>query len=114
VALIVAAFAAAARLGFVSTLLVYWLLPAQLAGAALGFLFDYWPHRPHTGRGRLKDTAAIMPRYLDPIFLAQNIHLLHHLFPTVPWYRYRSAFLAIEPGVRAEGGLIWDLRLKPA
>jgi len=110
VAGIAAAFAAAAHLGQLSTLFLYWLVPAQLAGTALGFMFDYWPHRPHTGRGRLKDTAVIAPRYFDPLFLSQNIHLLHHLFPTVPWYRYRSAFNAIEPGIRAEGGLIWDLR----
>ncbi|MBI3552038.1 MAG: fatty acid desaturase [Elusimicrobia bacterium] len=110
VALIVLAFASAAWSGHAKALVLYWFVPAQLAGAALGFLFDYWPHRPHTGRGRLKDTAAIAPRYLDPLFLAQNIHLLHHLFPTVPWYRYRAAFGQIEEGIRAEGGLIWDLR----
>lgn len=92
------------------SLLLYWMLPAQLAGTALAFLFDYWPHRPHRARGRLKDTAVIAPRWLDPPFLSQNIHLLHHLFPTVPWYLYRRAFTALEPGIRAEGGLVWDLR----
>lgn len=94
----------AGRLG---ALLLYWVLPAQLAVAALAFLFDYWPHRPHTGRGRLKDTAALVSAWLDPFFLAQNLHLLHHLNPTVPWYRYRRAFAAVEPALRREGALLW-------
>ena len=114
-----AALAAGAALGWGRALLLYWLLPAQLAVAALGFLFDYWPHRPHLGRGRMKDTAAIAPRWLDPAFLAQNLHLVHHLWPTIPWYRYRAAFRVAEPSLREEGGLIWDFRtalarLKPA
>ena len=96
--------------GWAGEMLLYWFLPAQLAVAALAFLFDYWPHRPHAERGRLRDTAAIAPRPLDPLFLAQNLHLVHHLIPTIPWYRYRPAFAALEPGLRLAGARIWDLR----
>lgn len=96
--------------GILGPLLLYWVLPAQLAVALLAFLFDYWPHRPHTGRGRLKDTAALVPRWMDAPFFAQNLHLLHHLNPTVPWYRYREAFSAMEPALRRQGALLWDLR----
>ena len=95
---------------FPAPLFWHWFLPAQLGGAALAFSFDYWPHRPHTGRGRLKDTASIDVRWFDPLFLNQNIHLLHHLFPTIPWYRYRPAWTELLPQVRAAGGLVWDLR----
>jgi fatty acid desaturase len=113
------ALAAGSALGAGRALLLFWWLPAQLAVAALGFLFDYWPHRPHLGRGRMKDTAVIAPRWLDPAFLAQNLHLVHHLWPTIPWYRYRAAFRETEPALREEGGLIWDFwtalaRLKPS
>ena len=90
-------------------MLLYWLLPAQLAGTALAVLFDYWPHRPHAFRGRLRDTAVVAPRWLDAPMLGQNVHLLHHLHPTVPWYRYRAAFERLRPAVAAEGALIWDL-----
>lgn len=108
--LMAAAFAAGAWLGYGRPLLLYWVIPAQLAVAALALLFDYWPHRPHTARGRMRDTAVIEPRWLDPLFLEQNLHLIHHLWPTIPWYRYRSLFREAEPGLRADGGLIWDLR----
>lgn len=108
--LLVVAAIAGLMTAFPGPLFWHWFLPSQIAGAALAFTFDYWPHRPHTGRGRLKDTASIDVRFFDPFFLNQNIHLLHHLFPTIPWYRYRPAWAAILPGVRSEGGLVWDLK----
>ena len=110
VVFLICCFALAATRGFAGPFFLYWLLPAQIGSAALAFAFDYWPHRPHRFQGRLKDTAIIAPRALDPLFLYQNLHLLHHLFPTIPWFRYRAAYGKLEPGIRAEGGLIWDMR----
>lgn len=104
-----AVFAGFCWAGYAKEVVLYWFLPAKLGTAALGLLFDYWPHRPHTERGRMRDTAVIEPRFFDPFFLGQNVHLIHHLFPTIPWYRYRSALRALEPGIRAEGGPIWGL-----
>ncbi|MEK7858566.1 MAG: fatty acid desaturase [Elusimicrobiota bacterium] len=109
-ACIAGAFVWAALSGRLEALVLYWFLPAQLGVMALAFMFDYWPHRPHRVRGRMKDTAAIVPAYLDALFLAQNLHLIHHLFPTIPWYRYRAAFRRLEPGLRAEDALLWDMR----
>ncbi len=114
-----ACLAAAVHLGHAKDFLLYWFLPSQLGSAALALTFDYWPHRPHRARGRMKDTAVIAPRWLDPFFLNQNIHLLHHLYPTIPWYRYRAAFDELEPAIRAGGGMVWDFRtalskLRPA
>lgn len=108
VALLAACVAAAIYHGRALDLALYWFIPSQVASAALAFSFDYWPHRPHRNQGRLRDTAVIAPRGFDWLFLNQNIHLIHHLFPTIPWYRYRAAFTRLEPGIRAEGGIIWD------
>ncbi|UPT75354.1 MAG: fatty acid desaturase [Elusimicrobiota bacterium] len=96
--------------GFLAEMLLYWTLPAQLAVAALALTFDYWPHRPHTARGRLRDTANILPAWLDPFFLCQNLHAVHHLFPQLPWYRYREAHAILDPGLRAAGVPQWGFR----
>ncbi|MDX6770998.1 MAG: fatty acid desaturase [Elusimicrobiota bacterium] len=90
--------------------LLHWALPAQLGAAALAVTFDYWPHRPHTERGRLRDTAALMPAWLDPFFLRQNLHVVHHLYPTIPWHRYRRVMAVIEPDLRAAGAPLWGFR----
>jgi beta-carotene hydroxylase len=85
-------------------------LPAQLGVALLAVTFDYWPHRPHTVRGRLRDTANILPAWLDPFFLRQNLHAIHHLFPQLPWSRYREALAVLEPGLRRAGVPQWEFR----
>lgn len=104
--------------GHLSDLILCWTLPAQLAVAALALTFDYWPHRPHTERGRFKDTANILPAWLDAFFLCQNLHAVHHLFPRLPWYRYREALGVIAAGLKREGVPQWGFweavkKLKP-
>lgn len=98
------------RAGHLRDMLLCWTLPAQLAVAALALTFDYWPHRPHTGRGRFKDTANLLPAWLDPFFLCQNLHAVHHLFPQLPWYRYREAHGVVDAGLRREGVPQWGFR----
>ena len=106
------------RAGHLRVLLLCWTLPAQLGVAALAVTFDYWPHRPHTQRGRFKDTANILPSWLDPFFLCQNLHAVHHLFPHLPWYRYREVHGVIDAGLKREGVPQWGFweavkKLKP-
>ena len=104
--------------GHLRDLVLCWTLPAQLAVAALALTFDYWPHRPHTARGRFRDTANLLPAWLDPFFLCQNLHAVHHLFPQLPWYRYREAHGVINAGLKREGVPQWGFleavrQLKP-
>jgi beta-carotene hydroxylase len=117
--LIAAIHFSAWKAGFLLTLVLHWTVPAQLAVALLALTFDYWPHRPHTERGRFKDTANLLPVWFDPLFLCQNLHAVHHLFPQLPWYRYREAMNAVAPGLRAEGVPQWGFveavkKLKPS
>ena len=109
-ALILAAHVWAWREGHLRDILLYWTLPAQLGVAALAVTFDYWPHRPHTARGRLRDTANILPAWLDPFFLCQNLHAIHHLFPQLPWYRYRAALSVLGPDLKRAGVPQWGFR----
>lgn len=110
IGLVAALHVAAWRAGFLGALVWHWTVPAQLAVALLALTFDYWPHRPHTARGRFKDTANILPAFIDPLFLCQNIHAIHHLFPQLPWYRYREALAAVGDGLKAEGVPQWELK----
>ena len=91
-----------------------WLLPALLATTVLAFLFDYLPHHPHNVRERFHDTRAIDVRWLDALMLGQNLHLIHHLYPRVPFYRYRAAFDDHRPDLEARGApIVTGLTARP-
>jgi len=88
-----------------------WLLPAALAILWLALAFDLLPHRPHTTRERYYDTRIYPGRFLNGLLLGQNYHLIHHLWTTIPWYRYQAAFHAVESDLVARGAPIgWHSR----
>ncbi|MEM9071928.1 MAG: fatty acid desaturase [Myxococcota bacterium] len=86
-----------AFVGFGREVLFVWLLPAFLASGVLAFLFDWLPHHPHNVQGRYRDTRAIPIPGLGVPTLGQNLHLIHHLFPRVPFYRYHRVFALLRP-----------------
>ena len=58
---------------------------------ALSFSFDYLPHKPHfvlASENPYRATRLFADPLLTPIFLYQNYHLVHHLYPGIPFYRY--------------------------
>jgi beta-carotene hydroxylase len=89
-------------LGFGPTewILTLWIAPVGLAALWLAFAFDYLPHYPHMEQGRYYDTRIYPGRVANLLLLGQNYHLIHHLWTTIPWYRYQQVFDEIEPALR--------------
>jgi beta-carotene hydroxylase len=101
--------------GFVMPVVLLWLVPARIATGLLSFGFDYLPHRPHdvpASENRYAATAIIINWWLTPLFLYQNYHLIHHLFPAVPFYRYVKVWKARESELRAKGAKVETLTLR--
>lgn len=78
-------------MGFGRELMLFWVLPGRIAIFALAWLFDYLPHRPHTtlqkeDRFRATNIRVGMERWLSPLMLWQNYHLVHHLYPKEPFW----------------------------
>lgn len=78
-----------------------WLIPTYLAFFLMCLVFMVLPHYPHTGRqDENPHTTALMRMgqewWLTPALMHQNYHLIHHLYPTIPFYRYRKAWKARE------------------
>jgi len=74
-------------------LLVLYFVPIRIAILALGWAFDYLPHHeltatPEEDRYRTTRNRIGLERLLSPLLLYQNYHLVHHLHPVVPFYRY--------------------------
>ena len=84
---------------------LYWA-PALVAGLFMFYAFDYLPHHPHTSTERYHDTRIQPGRIRHALLLAQNYHLIHHLWVSVPWFRYRTVFTQVEDGLRSKGATI--------
>jgi len=100
--------------GWFGTLAVVWLVPAVLAVVFLAFAFDFLPHYPYDTGARYFDTRIYPGRALNTVLLGQNYHLIHHLWTTIPWYRYRRVFAATERELAARGCRIgWQVTPLP-
>ncbi len=91
------------KYGFIDYLMNYWFVPALVVGIALGLFFDYLPHRPFKETDRWKNARVYPSRILNILIFGQNYHLIHHLWPSIPWYKYQDAYYATKPLLDAKG-----------
>lgn len=89
--------------GWIVPLLVTWLAPAVLAVLFLAFTFDFLPHYPYDTDRRYFDTRIYPGRALNALLLGQNYHLIHHLWTTIPWFRYQRVFTEIRIDLERRG-----------
>jgi fatty acid desaturase len=79
--------------GLALELLVLWFLPSRIGLAMIGFIFVFLPHFPADISARQNKYQATTTRLgwewlLTPLMVYQNYHLIHHLYPNVPFYNY--------------------------
>ena len=94
---VVGAFGWLVAAGHGATLAVAFLIPQRLGLGILAWWFDYLPHHglPFTGRQDKYRATRIRvggEGWMTPLFVYQNYHLVHHLHPSVPFYRYLRAW----------------------
>ncbi|MCB1169762.1 MAG: fatty acid desaturase [Leptospiraceae bacterium] len=93
--------------------LLLWIIPAMVALAFLAMVFDWLPHYPHNSRDRYKNTRVLPGSFLNVVLLGQNYHLIHHLYPTVPFYSYRPVFQRTRGFLESKGAPIgWQMEGK--
>ena len=86
--------------------LLLWLIPARLAITVLAVFFDFLPHHPHmvtADEDRFRATSNTRGIWWTPVLLYQNYHLLHHIYPGVPFYRYGQVWREHEAALVAKG-----------
>ncbi len=75
------------------TLLIVFLIPQRIGLTILAWWFDWLPHHgledtQRTNRYRATRNRVGAEWLYTPVLLSQNYHLVHHLHPSVPFYRY--------------------------
>ena len=75
----------------------------------LNILFQWLPHHPFDHTERYLNTRASLWAGGTFLTLQQNLHLVHHLWPSVPFYNYARLFNRLRPVLKAEGSRIEGL-----
>jgi beta-carotene hydroxylase len=102
---------AVAMAGYPVEVLVYTLASNIVGVTLLGLIFAWIVHQPYGETARYKNTNTILlPKWVHrpatTLWLWQNYHSIHHLFPKVPFYQYEKLFNEIEPGMVERGAPI--------
>lgn len=93
----------ACQYDFLGYVFNFWFVPLAVVGLVLGLFFDYLPHRPFRERDRWLNARVYPNRVLNWLIMGQNYHLVHHLWPAVPWYKYEAAYYAAKPILDEKG-----------
>jgi fatty acid desaturase len=78
---------------------IFWFIASRLTEFFIALVFMYLPHLPHTVVQKDAPYQATLIRegcdwLLTPLMAYQNWHLVHHLYPSVPFYRYKKLWNA--------------------
>lgn len=82
------------------------ILPVLPSAILLGILFDWLPHTPSKTLQPLYNTRIIFFPFANVITFGQSYHLVHHLFPRIPWYQYKQGYHRIKPLLKEHNATI--------
>lgn len=110
---------------FVSTghgleVLFLWFLASRFGLLLIGFVFIFLPHYPgEVSSDENVYRASTIRRgwewLLSPLLVCQNYHLIHHLYPTAPFYTYfRIWFLKYDELVSKDPAVQETFAMAPA
>jgi ring-1,2-phenylacetyl-CoA epoxidase subunit PaaE len=93
----IAGIAIATATGQLWIVAVVYLIPERIAVVVLAWWFDWLPHHGLTdtqrdNRYRATRARVGMEWLYTTLMLSQNYHLVHHLHPSVPFYRYLATW----------------------
>ena len=97
VAAIFAVIGIATFAGLGYEIVMLWLIPTRIALFLVSLVFVYLPHYPgvvtHQEDPFLASTRRMgWELLLTPLLVYQNYHLIHHLYPTVPFYKIHDVW----------------------
>lgn len=97
--------------GYALPVLLLWFIPSRIAQTFLAWTFDYLPHRPHTitaAEDRFRASLILLHPLLTVVLLYQNYHLIHHLYPGVPFYRMARIWREQRDYLIGKGAIVSD------
>jgi len=92
-----AVFVTALVTGFGYELLMLWFIPTRIALFMIAVVFVILPHHPAMVSQQEEPYMATTMRMgwewlLTPLLVYQNYHLIHHLYPAIPFYKMHKVW----------------------
>ena len=119
---VTAVFTALVLGGYGWELLMIYLIPQRIGMLVLAWWFDWLPHHElgataKSNRFQATRIRVGWERVMTPLMLYQNYHLVHHIHPTIPFYRYVQVWRRTESDFLDRDVPIstaWGTELSPA
>jgi beta-carotene hydroxylase len=93
--------------------LFLWFIPTRVGVLILNIFFQWLPHYPFDRTDRYGNTRISLWTGGTFFTLQQNLHLMHHLWPSVPFYNYHRLYRALRPVLIEEGSRIEGFGVGP-
>ena len=84
-------YGVAAWRGVVLDVVLLWFVPVVIAKVVMDWYVNYLPH-VGLPAGRFLGTRIIDVPWFTPLVIGHNYHAIHHLWPALPWHRYKGVF----------------------
>ena len=88
---LIAVYGAAWWAGVLLDVVLLWFVPLVIAKLVMDWYINYVPHVGLPAH-RFRGTRVLDVAWLTPLVLGHNYHAIHHLWPAIPWHRYRSVY----------------------
>jgi|GEM_PF-6642120 len=101
---------------FTWPILIVWLLPTFFGVGLLAYANTALPHHPGREDSRYRNSSNIyVPWLAQALMLNQNLHLVHHLKPKLPWYEYPEYWKQHQGEILKNGArvLVYTKRREP-
>lgn len=80
-----------------------YVVPATIGRLMIGIFLSWVPHAPFNEGDRYRIAPLRRNRWLAILAIGHHIHLVHHLWPRVPFYRYPALYRRMAPILREHG-----------
>lgn len=93
----------AVLMGHGAAVFALYVIPATIGRLLMGIFLSWLPHQPFVADDPYRTATLRRGRLLAIASVGHSLHLMHHLWPRVPFYRYGALYRRVAPVLHERG-----------
>jgi beta-carotene hydroxylase len=89
--------------GYGAAVFALYVVPATIGRLLMGIFLSWLPHRPFATGDRYSAATLHRGKLRALASVGHSLHLMHHLWPRVPFYRYGKLYRELAPTLHERG-----------